>query len=567
MLALSVLLSISGCSTVENDNYFTDGDGFSFVVSIENTRANIVNNNGAWQTVMSGNDRLYVTSDKGDFIFTNTTQNPYRFASEDENAEILRDASNIVITTLYENGCVMDSNAGKGGIALRGEYKTLPKSGKVTLYNESAFFRLSCSQEVTLMADAAIFSGVNGSNETLANSVTVGAGDDIWVAFMPCVERISLSAMVAGATAMHVEDIELSPCAIYTLGRIIPESEPEPQKSYIYLVPNDEWKSDGAWFVAYFWEGDNNTSVKLTDDYGDGIYGAAVPTGMTNMLFCRMNPAYTEFAWGTDCVWAQTADLTVGEAPYNYYYITGPDSGEWNRAGYDPNPPVVDEHIWSVSGTFNNWGDTPMSATNIENIYVKQGLELRAGDEFKIKLTGSWSRNFGGDGDIVLTPNLWVKGYHGGANIIVGYGGVYDIYLDSVEERIYLMSTGVDYTTAKEYGNDDNQAPSPDMWGLCGTHNDWGVPDIPLIWDNTIGLYVAYNATLTGEFKVRSNNSWKDNYGCDSTITIDDAIGTPMTPYGSNCKVASGTYDIYFCLTSLQLWVRTPGSEAPTIEA
>ena len=121
MLALSVLLSISGCSTVENDNYYTDGDGFSFVVSIENTRTDIVNNNGAWQTVMSGDDRLYVTSDKGSFVFTNTPSDPNRFASEDENAKILRDASNIVITTLYENGCVMDSDAGKGGIALRGE--------------------------------------------------------------------------------------------------------------------------------------------------------------------------------------------------------------------------------------------------------------------------------------------------------------------------------------------------------------------------------------------------------------------------------------------------------------
>ena len=582
IIALSAVVSISGCSVVEDGGLNSDEEGLFLIASIEHTRADVVYEDDAWQTVWSGDDKLYVTSDKGSFIFANTAEKPNRFEPEDESAEVLRDASNIVITTLHEAGCVVDSDAGKRGLSLRGEYDSLPECGRVTLYVDSAFFRLSCSEDVTLEADAAIFSGV-GDSEVMVSSVTVAAGDDIWVAFMPCVEKVSLAVMVAGATVMSIEDIALSPCVIYGIGEVTPNQEPEPepdpeptpdpqpQETYVYLVPSEDWRDAGAWFAAYFWEGDNSTSVELVESSNNGIYRAVVPAGMTNVIFCRMNPAYTEFGWNSgaemDRMWAQTSNLVVGVAPYNYYYITGEASGEWNLADYVPDIPVVDEDEWAVAGTFNGWGDTLMSATEDENIYVKRGLELRGGDEFKVKIEGSWSRNYGGiEDDIMLAPNLWLKGYQDGANIIVAYGGVYDIYLDCAEERVYLMAAGVDYTTAKEYGNDDNQAPSPDMWGLCGTHNGWGKPDIPLIWDSAIGLYVAYNAELTGEFKVRANNSWAKNYGYEGEITVDDNSGVTMEPSAGNCNIKSGTYDVYFCFTNLQLWVRTPGSDAPVVE-
>ncbi|MBO5890377.1 MAG: hypothetical protein J6Q28_02975, partial [Alistipes sp.] len=75
---------------------------------------------------------------------------------------------------------------------------------------------------------------------------------------------------------------------------------------------------------------------------------------------------------------------------------------------------------------------------------------------------------------------------------------------------------------------------------------------------------VAYDAQLTGEFKVRANNSWGEDYGCGGTITVNDAVGKSMSRGGGNCKVTSGTYDVYFDYTDKLIWVRTPGSAAPT---
>ena len=822
MLAVAVMFGAAACTEEGADISGNGNESFSFIAEIEQTRADVVDNNGTLQIVWSGDDKLYVTSDKGNFTFANSANELNRFVSTDAKASELRDATNIVITTQHENGSVVDSDAGKRGLSLRKEYECFPEDAQVSLAVQSAFFHLACEYDVTLSTDAAIFSGVDGSKNLVAD-VTLKAGSDIWVALTPRVEKVSLTATIAGKMELYVEEITLSAGGIYDLGKIVPEvaptpdPEPKPEGKVVYLVPNDDWKSADAWFAAYLWESSDSTNVKLTDEDGDGIYSAAIPENMTNIIFCRMNPAYTEFAWNSDAeadhVWTQTADLVVGVAPNNYYYITSWETGEWNSAGYTPEPPVVEEKAWAVAGSFNEWGDTLMTATDVANIFVAQNLELKSGDEFKVKVKGAWDVNFGG-GITNLMPNMWMKGYQDGSNIVVAKSGAYDIYLEYAEGvdygKIYLIEVGGDYTAATEqtsngtlipdgtepedpssefkiyvykqnntwatinlYSWDDMETlftgawpgtasstietingydymvwampatangsniniilnngagtqtadfalgvlnqdyylllngdtlsfvedkenpgdnsgnnpgeevagvasewalagdfnswgdtvmyttsksnlfvaksvsigaykevkikavgswdtnygggvnylnaniwtkvyaggsnfsiinagtydvyfdkaneriyvmtegtdfaaateqsangAAPDLssasWGLCGTHNGWGSPDIQLVWDGTIGLYVSYDAQLTGEFKVRANNSWGEDYGCGGTITVNDAAGKSMSRGGGNCKVASGTYDVYFDLSSKMIWVRTPGSAAPT---
>ena len=52
--------------------------------------------------------------------------------------------------------------------------------------------------------------------------------------------------------------------------------------------------------------------------------------------------------------------------------------------------------------------------------------------------------------------------------------------------------------------------------------------------------------------------------GCGGTITVNATAGKAMSRGGGNCKVASGTYDVYFDLSGKKIWVKTPGSAAPT---
>ena len=100
----------------------------------------------------------------------------------------------------------------------------------------------------------------------------------------------------------------------------------------IYLTIPEEWKSDNAWFAAYFWNNAGYKSVRMSAVSGN-LYSCAKPSGYSNVLFCRMNPAYTEFGWNNDAeqrVWNQTVDLTLSED--NHFTITKPWGGQEDKA-------------------------------------------------------------------------------------------------------------------------------------------------------------------------------------------------------------------------------------------
>lgn len=510
MLAVAVMFGAAACTEDGADIVGNGTETFSFIAEIEQTRTDVVESGDDWQAVWSGDDKLFVTCDQGSFSFANSAEELNRFVSTDANASALRNAKNIVITTQHENGSVVDSDAGKRGLSLRKEYELFPEEGKVSLGVESAFLRLACDYNVTISADAAIFSGVNGSKNIVAD-VTLKAGNDIWVALTPRVEKVSLTATIAGKMELCVEEIVLAAGGLYDLGKIVPEVAPEPEPGpepeggVVYLVPNEDWKSADAWFAAYLWDDSNSVNVKLTDEDGDGIYVATIPENMTNIIFCRMNPAYTEFAWNNDTesdhVWTQTADLTVGVAPNNYYYITGWTTGEWNNAGYTPEPPAANQSTWAVAGSFNGWSDTLMFTTDVANLFVAQNMELNSGDQFKVKVAGSWDKNFGG-GITNLMPNKWMKGYQDGSDIVVAQSGVYDIYLAYAEGdnhgKIYLIEAGGDYTTATEQttngslnpGGTEPDVPTTEFKIYVYKHNNWATINL-YTWDDAGALYTG----------------------------------------------------------------------------
>jgi len=127
-------------------------------------------------------------------------------------------------------------------------------------------------------------------------------------------------------------------------------AETEFTKSVIYLQTNSQWRSlvvvgtdsegkeiyDTARFAAYFYndEGSQWVSAEAMED--DSItYTVAVPEGeWTNVIFCRMNPAYTENAWNgdqvSDRVWNQTENLTLSDE-YDCFDITDWTTGQWSN--------------------------------------------------------------------------------------------------------------------------------------------------------------------------------------------------------------------------------------------
>lgn len=264
---------------------------------------------------------------------------------------------------------------------------------------------------------------------------------------------------------------------------------------------------------------------------------------------------------------SQTADFALGTLDKDYYLLLNGVILSFVEDKENPEPEVVQGEpqpsTWALAGDFNSWGDMVMYTTDVDNLFVAKSVAIGAYKEIKVKQVGNWSTSYGG-GINYLNANIWTKVYSGGSNLSVINAGKYDVYFDNANKRIYVMTEGTDYATATEQSAN---GAAPDLsgasWGLCGSHNNWNAPDTKLEWDGTSGFYVALNAKLTGEFKVRANNSWGEDYGCGGSITINATAGKAMSRGGGNCKVASGTYDVYFDLVGKKIWVRTPGSAVP----
>ena len=94
----------------------------------------------------------------------------------------------------------------------------------------------------------------------------------------------------------------------------------------LYLKPNSNWTQSNARFAVYTWDGGdqwfNMTSA------GDGYYTVTIPAGISNIIFCRMNPSTTANNWNNK--WNQTADLKVQTNGNNCYTVK---AGTWDKGG------------------------------------------------------------------------------------------------------------------------------------------------------------------------------------------------------------------------------------------
>jgi hypothetical protein len=76
-------------------------------------------------------------------------------------------------------------------------------------------------------------------------------------------------------------------------------------------------------------------------------------------------------------------------------------------------------------------------------------------------------------------------------------------------------------------------------FGLVGSAvNDWGAtPDVPFYPTSTANEYVAFVKFLAGDWKIRVNNSWSENYG-------DNGADLKLEAGGDNMKTDAGYYKV-----------------------
>lgn len=210
---------------------------------------------------------------------------------------------------------------------------------------------------------------------------------------------------------------------------------------------------------------------------------------------------------------------------------------------------------WTISGTFNRWGDTYLSIEG--DYYVIKGLELEAGAEFKFRYMKDWAwANIGVSDGTSIEPDCCYTTVRTGSNFVLANAGTYDIYVYSGDmSRVYVMTVGNPVENAKE-------VVTKDGWAVSGQFNNWGTE-----WmDETDNWFVAKDLALTagGEFKLRFGADWRDNrVVAGGTISVGTAYAV-RNGDGNMTMATGGTFDVYLSKDLSTMYVMNQG-EVPVI--
>ena len=207
-----------------------------------------------------------------------------------------------------------------------------------------------------------------------------------------------------------------------------------------------------------------------------------------------------------------------------------------------PEPTAPD--TWGIVGAFTGWGeDADIAMTKDGDWFYATGVSIEAGSGWKLRGDSDWTFNRGAEGDVepfAVTVGEALTVIQGGKNLTVSETGTYDVYYDSANEKLYVMSAGdapADYHSYAEYiyaiGGDTGWSS---VYYLSSSKDG----------DAFTGKYKGFG-WLSGEFKFKPNeNDWSGDWEFDGEGKIADNGG-------SNCPApaTAGYYMIEVDLTAM----------------
>ena len=574
-LLVAVLVVMGAVACTENyenvDGTMEQGLSFRATINLDETRSDVVFNEATekWNTVWTGDETLNVRVGFRSYQFTNSVEDKELFVCKTANASDLVGQS-VVIDLMHDaDGTTIDSKAGKSGGKISASVSSFNPAEGVALEVKSAFFRYSSAYEVTLDASSYIFY-YNGDYK---NCITLPAGDDVWVAFNP-LSDITLSYSIDGTKCKEITK-NFESKKVYNLGELgLPY---EVSETWGIVGEFNGWAAGtpaplyvvNEWLVAYGLTNLNGgfkfVQNKGWDNAKGGKPAAGVASATGEWLSCGSNNITAADASAYDVYFAPERSMYC-------IVVAGAAVPEM------PEAPVLPD--WSLAGSFNNWGDLLMTATDTAYLYVAEGVTLATGDEIKVKRSDTWDVSYGG-GINNLEPNKWMKAYLNGSNVVVAKSGTYDVYFEYADggdySKLYLVEAGESQSAATEQtangtlvpdGSDTPEGVTPDepsVWSLSGTFNGWG--DAEMVTTTVKDIFVAKSVSFAAydAFKVRKNKAWTENYG--GGIVYFNPNGW-MSVYSNGSDIAiteAGTYDVYFDLTNKRLYVVDAGGDYTTV--
>ena len=175
------------------------------------------------------------------------------------------------------------------------------------------------------------------------------------------------------------------------------------QEGNVYLTVHGDWKSDNARLAAYFF-GNGNKWVNMTAVAGQSnMYSCAIPSGYSNVIFCRMNGGQAANNW--DNKWNQTVDLKLSDG--HMFTIVqpwgGPEdkaTGSWSK--FSKGTKLIDAGISGTGKVYYNDGQPVFEGAS--NGYVSLNGDFKRGKTYYIAVAPvvfekGFTVEFSNDGD------------------------------------------------------------------------------------------------------------------------------------------------------------------------
>lgn len=187
---------------------------------------------------------------------------------------------------------------------------------------------------------------------------------------------------------------------------------------------------------------------------------------------------------------------------------------------------------WALWAQSPDWKQIDMVTTTVPDLYVAKGVVLEAYKSFLVKPAADWSTKYGCGAVNYIQSDKYINVSQNGGDITVEAAGTYDIYFDNINKNVYLMTSGVAYTSATQQttsGVEPEPEPEPEtgvtiylkpgVWETGGARYQawiWGAGDQWVTFTKVSdGLYSTKVPEGTTGMKVlrkgpdHANNAWQ----------------------------------------------------------
>ena len=214
---------------------------------------------------------------------------------------------------------------------------------------------------------------------------------------------------------------------------------------------------------------------------------------------------------------------------------------------------------WAVWAQSPDWKQIDMVTTTVPELFVAKGVELEAYKSFLVKPAADWSTKYGCGAVNYIKSNKYIKASQNGGDITVEAAGTYDIYFDYIAKNVYLMTSGVAYTSATQQttsGVEPEPEPEtgvtiylkPGVWETGGARYQawiWGAGDQWVTFTKVSdGLYSTKVPEGTTGMKVlrkgpdHANNAWQ-SWNDTGDVTLGGKNCIEITGWDQSYKMST----------------------------